>query len=97
MDIITLLRTLTNGLLKAGQDFFDEPRDFADFEGTVAAICAKTAADYLGETLSQMDEMLCDSGLRKQKYDILRHDQRTLISSVGNIHSADFIYKSEDW
>lgn len=92
MDIITLLVTLTNGLIKAGQDFFEKPGGFADFEGTVGALCAKTAADYIGGTLSQMDEMLCNSGLRKEKYDILRHDQRTLISSVGDIHFRQTLF-----
>jgi hypothetical protein len=85
MDIIALLKDFVTGLTKAGQDFFDHPENFRQLEQTVTDLSHKAAADYLAMTLSQMDEMICGSGLRIGRYKVVRHDQRTLITTAGDV------------
>lgn len=97
MDIIALLKGFSSGLIDAGQDFFDHPDNFRQFERTVADLSHRAAADYLAMTLSQMDGMICQSGLRKRRYKIIRHDRRTLITTAGDVTFTHTLFlDSED-
>lgn len=93
MDIIALLNTLAKGLIKAGQDFFDRPDEFAELEGAVMSLFHKAAADYLAMTLNQMDEMLCESSLRQRRFTIVRHDRRTLVTTAGEVCFQHTLFK----
>lgn len=85
MDIIALIRDFAEGLLKAQDEFVEHPDRFSDMEATVAALSQQAAARFLAMTLSQVDELLCRGGARKKDYKIQRHDQRTLITTVGDV------------
>lgn len=97
MDIITLLKDFASGLINAGQDFYDHPDNFRQLEETAVDLSHKAAADYLSMTLSQMDEMICQNGLRKRRYKIIRHDRRTLITTAGDVTFTHTLFlDSED-
>ena len=85
MDIITLLQDYASELLSAELDFTEHPDKFSDFEHRVASASQKTAADFLAMALTQMNQEICDSGLRRKDYNILKHDQRTIITTVGDV------------
>ena len=93
MDIITLIRDFADGLLKAQDEFIDHPERFSDMEATVAALSQQAAARFLSLTLTQIDEILCNGAARKKDYQIQRHDQRTLITTVGDVVFTHTLFK----
>ena len=88
MDIITLIKDLIDGFMNTQDDSIDHPDRFSDMEATVAALSQQAAARFLSLTLTQTDEILCKGAARKKDYKIQRHDQRTLITTVGMSLSA---------
>ena len=85
MDIITLINTLVSGLLNAEEKFLEHLDSFTTFEETVSSLSNQMAADFIGLALTNADQMIRDSGIRKDNYTVQRSRQRTLISIVGDI------------
>ncbi len=85
MSIVTLLETLVEEILTAEEIFFQNPKDLYSLETTVRASAEAFSAGFLGIVLSGIDKKLCEDPWRKLKYNILRHDKRTLITSVGDV------------
>lgn len=96
MDIVTLLEQLVNGLLEAEENFLSNPKDFYSLEKTVKSTTDATAAKFMEAVLNSMDELIYNDGYRKSKYNVQRTDQRTLISSVGDIQFNCTYYKKND-
>ncbi len=53
------------------------------------------AADFIGLILTDADQMIHDSGIRKGRYTVQRSRQRTLISSVGDFTFTHTLYKDQ--
>ncbi len=85
MDIVTLIERFVTGLLQAEEKFYDYPEQFCDLEQTAAELSSRAAADFLAMVLTKADQLICDSGARKAKYNIQRHDSRTLVTTVGDV------------
>ena len=85
MDIVSLLDTLLTSVFKAEKDFFENPKDFSNLETSVKSSTEAFAAGFLGAILSEMDQAIRKSIWREQRYVVHRNDNRTLISSVGDI------------
>lgn len=85
MSIVALLETLVEEIKSAEEKFFHNPKSFYELETSVKASAESFTAGFLGAVLSDMDNRLCNDGLRKNDYTIARRDQRTIISSVGDI------------
>lgn len=95
MNIITLLEELVNGLIEAEDKFFQNPKDFHSLETTVKATTEAFSASFLGNVLSSMNEKIYKDGWRQGKYTVQRTDQRTLISSVGDITFDSTYYRDK--
>lgn len=85
MTIVTLLDELVNALLMAEGTFLDNPKDFNSLEKSVKASTEAFAAEFLGKVLSSLNEQICKSSYRIDRYTIQRNDTRKIISSVGDI------------
>ena len=85
MDIVALLEVLVQEILAAEENFLKNPKDFYGLETAVKASAENFSAGFLGMVLSSMNERLCRDAWRKSKYNICRHDRRTLITSVGDV------------
>ena len=85
MDIVALLEVLVKEIIEAEEKFLKNPKDFYGLETSVKASAESFSAGFLGTVLSSMNESLCKDAWRKLKYTICRHDQRTLITSVGDV------------
>lgn len=96
MDIVTLLEVLVKGLIEAEDKLIDNIKDFYDFEMSVKDLTEKFAASYLGSVLSSFDEQMCKDAWRKARYNIQRHDTRTIISSVGDITFDCTLFQSRE-
>ena len=88
-----LIKELTDGFKKAQDEFTNHPDRFSDMEKTVADLSRKTAAEFLSMTLTQTDEILCNGAAKKKDYKIQRHDQRTLITTVGDVTFTHTLFK----
>lgn len=96
MDIVALLEVLVKGILAAEEKFLKNPKDFYELETAVKASTESFSAGFLGMVLSGMNESLCKDAWRKLKYNICRHDQRTLITSVGDVTFDSTYFKRRD-
>ena len=85
MDIVALLEVLVKEIIAAEEKFLKDPKDFYSLETSVKASAENFSAGFLSTVLSDMDRRLCEDTWRKLRYNICRHDKRTLITSVGDV------------
>lgn len=83
--IITLAKDFVSGLLDAEEKFYSHPDQFNQMEESVVDLSLQTAARFLSEMLTETDQMICNNSKRKDGYKIHRHDQRTLITTAGDV------------
>ncbi|SEL83307.1 hypothetical protein SAMN04487770_11869, partial [Butyrivibrio sp. ob235] len=69
-------------LQKASKDFSENPKDFAGFVSRVRNEALQMALDYISETLSTCNQILKDSPIRREKWEVVRTDEKTLITSI---------------
>lgn len=94
MAIVALLEVLVKEIIEAEEKFFKDPKDFYSLETAVKSSAENFSAGFLSAVLSEMNEQLCKDPWRKLKYNICRHDQRTLITSVGDVTFESTYFKS---
>ena len=96
MDIVSLIQGFVSDLLKIEENFFQEPEKFENTERDAKELGDRTVARFLSMLLTEADEMIQRSSLRKKKYDIQRHKQRTLVSTVGDINFIQTTFRDRD-
>ena len=96
MAIVTLLEVLVKEILEAEERFLKNPKDFYELETAVKASAESFSAGFLSMVLTDMNERLCKDSWRKLKYNICRHDKRTLITSVGDVVFDSTYFKCRD-
>ncbi|MBQ6889038.1 MAG: ISLre2 family transposase [Lachnospiraceae bacterium] len=95
MTIITLIKELVEEVLDAEDKFFDDIRNFPEYEEAVNQASQKFASRFLGSSLTAADEMIRQSGIRKKDYNIQRRDDRSLISTVGDISFTHTLFRNK--
>ena len=95
MDIIALLNELIKGIYEAQSKFYEEPKEFYGFEKRITEAFRKGAAEFIGLTLTETDELLEKNAGRKVNYEVQRHDERTLITTAGDVVFRDTLYRSK--
>ena len=83
MDIVALLEVLVKEIIAAEEKFLKNPKDFYSLETSVKASTENFSAGFLSAVLSSMNERLCNDAWRKLKYNICRHEKRTLIPNLS--------------
>lgn len=96
MNIVTLLEELVNTLLSAEENFYQNPKDFYTLEKTAKSTTEAFTAGFLTNVLNSMNQKIYEDGWRKDRYSVQRNDQRTLISSVGDITFESTYYRSRE-
>lgn len=96
MNIIALIEDLVKELLEAEDNFFDNLKNFPEYEETVNLASQTFASRFLGSSLTAADEMIRKSSKRKSNYNIQRKDRRSLISTVGDIEFEHTLYKNRE-
>lgn len=72
-------------LEKVISKFVMDPKNQADFIYGVTESVTNLGLSIIAETLEEMDEELRDSGIRKKKWHIVKRDETTLLTSLGNV------------
>ena len=93
MDIIAFVNTFITGILRAEQDFIEEPGRFDKMEEAAGRLSSRLAADILGAALTEMDELIAGSPMRTERFAAQRHEQRTLITTAGDVTFTHTMYK----
>ena len=96
MNIVTFLETLVNNILDAEDKFFSDPSDLHGLESSLTASANELVTDLIGGILSETDKIIRDLPWRKNHYNIQRRDQRTLISSAGEVTFDCTYYQNRD-
>ena len=96
MNIVTLFENLLNEITKAEENFYSDLKDFASLEQSVKDSAQSFAAQYLSLVLNNLNEYIKKDSSRKENYSVQRNDQRTLITSVGDVVFNNTYYKSKE-
>ncbi len=94
MDIVTLISNFAGDLIRAEEKFWYHTDRLDDLEQEVREISNRAAADFIGMVLTSVDEAVCDSGARKKNYNMQRHEDRTLITTVGDVTFTHTLFKN---
>lgn len=95
MDIVALFQDLVNGLLKAEEEFFSNPRDLSSLEKATKTTTDALAAQFLSGVLSSLDRQIYNSNYRKAYYNAQRIRQRSLVSLVGDLTFDCTLYRKK--
>lgn len=82
-------------LQKASKDFSEDPRDFAGYVYRVRNEALQMALDYISETLTTCNQILKDSPVRKEKWEVVRTDEKALITSIGKVMFSKTLFKNK--
>ena len=64
----------------AGADFFENPADINSLVKAIQTEVLKLGAGIIGELFDEMDQMIRQSEKRKEKWEIVRRDERRLLT-----------------
>lgn len=67
------------------ENFFAEPTTLSDYVCQVKQELLQLATAIIAETLTEFNEMLCESHNRKKRWNIVRTDHAQLLTSIGNV------------
>ena len=82
-------------LQKAAQEYTTDPVDFAGFVYKVRDEALKLALDYISETLNTCNELIRDNPKRRERWDIVRTDNKTLITSIGAVNFQKTLFRNK--
>lgn len=82
-------------LQKASKDFSEDPKDFAGFVYRVRNEALQMALDYISETLTTCNQILKDSPVRKERWEVVRTDEKSLITSIGKVMFSKTLFKNK--
>lgn len=80
-------------LEEATKLFLEKPENMAEFVEAVKNVALEFAKNYIAETLSDCDKILVDSLERKDKWYIVRTDEKQLVTSLGAIRFNKTLFK----
>ena len=93
MDIVSLVAGFAKSLLRLQEGFCKENR-LDRLEKEAVKLGTRTIADFLVLTLTETDELIRTSGLRKRDYTIQRKVERTLTTTTGDVTFTRTLFRS---
>jgi hypothetical protein len=83
-------------LEKVIEKFLKDPKDMASFVYGITENIIKLGLDIIKETLEDCDEMLRNSGKRKQNWQIVKKDEKRLITSLGTVCFEKTLFNNKE-
>ena len=83
-------------IYKAINKFLEDPTDFAGFTTGLREETSKFEQGVIRDTLELMDEKLRESPERKEKYEIVKRDRRTVVTSLGEVTFKRTYFKDRE-
>lgn len=94
--INSILQYLSNGLLnleKESEKFYENPKDFTDFILKVKDNVLRLGIEIIGENFETMDQNIRESNNRKKEWVIVRRDETSLLTSLGQVNYHKTLFK----
>lgn len=91
--IVPLLEDLGMDFVKIGASFLEHLDQFDKMEKETKELTDRVAARFMEGMLNYADMLICQSTKRKEAYDIQRHRQRTLVTTVGDVTFTHSMFK----
>ena len=82
-------------LEKVIESFLQDPKNFASLVYGVQENVIQLGLNIIKETLEDCDEMLRNSGKRKQNWHIVKKDEKKLITSLGTVSFEKTLFKNK--
>lgn len=78
-----------------GADFFENPKDIHALVTSIQSEVLKLGTGLIGDLLEEADQLIRDSAGRKRRWEIVRKDQKTLLTSIGEVSFSKTLYKNK--
>ena len=85
---------ITN-LQESAKKFSQSPQDMAGFVTAVKEEALRFAQDFIGEVFTSCNDVLRESPLRRTTWEVVRTDEKTLITSVGSVRYEKTLFKNK--
>lgn len=85
---------ITN-LQESARKFSQSPQDIAGFVNAVKEEVLQFAVDFIGETFDTCDDILKESPVRRANWEVVKTDNKTLITSIGNVKYKKTLFKNK--
>ena len=85
---------ITN-LQKSAKKFSQSPQDIAGFVNAVKEEALQFALDFIGETFTTCNDVLRESPVRRATWEVVRTDEKTLITSIGSVRYEKTLFKNK--
>ena len=94
MDIIAIVEKYIEEIFAAAEEFQEKEAGLGKLEERLEKASHESVREVLGEILNDTDRFLEKARHREEFYTVQRHDQRTLISSLGDVRFRHTLYRS---
>ena len=94
----SILHFCSNGLSNLENitvKFFENPTDIASYISEIHYEFTKVALEYIGESFEELDEIIRNSGVRKNNWEIVRRDEKSLLTSLGEVCFKKTLFKNK--
>ena len=85
---------ITN-LQESAKKFSQSPQDVAGFVTAVKEEALRFAQDFIGEVFTSCNDILRESPVRRATWEVVRTDEKTLITSVGSVRYEKTLFKNK--
>jgi hypothetical protein len=75
--------------------FFEDPTKIAEFVGDVQNNVLQFALNIIAEQFEAIDEKLRNSGRRKKNWEIVKRDEKTLTTSIGDLTFEKTLFRNK--
>ena len=94
-SILQFGKTGIENIEKVGVNFFEKPKDINALVSGIQQEVLKLGAGIIGNLFEEMDEMIRQSKERKENWEIVRRDTKTLLTSIGEIEFKKTLFKNK--
>ena len=75
--------------------FFERPEDIAGFVAGVRDNVINLGCAFMGEVFEELDKAIKESPERKRKYDVVKIDEKEMLTSLGSIRYKKTLYRNK--
>ena len=76
-------------------DFFENPNDVASFINNVKEEALRFACAFISDAFEELNGMIKSSPSRKRSWEVVRNDQKSMLTSIGEISYTKTLYKNK--